>query len=288
MKPQFDGEAEGSLGRDFLLAQSEPLRWWLVVKTQKKENKMKKISTCLVAIAFLAVATGVNASIINGQVLQLNFTNGYIPPPSAGNWNVYVTPNGTWNETVGTNNKMVDSLGTTLDGLGIDCSGWAGRDWSQGPVWGGVGIEPAGPKPGGGNYYIESDESNNFWFGSGSTASLKLVGLDAALTYNVKVYSTFNGSGNGGESTAMTLNGNTTASFTELARWSSLTTPYAWSGVSATVAGELVFSFDTSAGTNDNAILSAVVVEAIPEPATFSMVVLLGGAMLWIRKRSTI
>lgn len=249
---------------------------------------MKKISTWLVAVAFLAAATGVQASIINGQVLQLNFTNGYIPPPSAGNWNVYVTHNGTWNETVGTNNKMVDSLGTTLDGLGIDVTGWAGRDWSGGAAWGGIGIEPAGPKPGGGNYFIEGDESNNFWFGSGSTASLKLVGLDAGLTYNVKVYSTFKGDGNGGESTAMTLNGSTTASVTELARWGSTTTPYAWSGVSATGAGELVFSFDTSAGTNDNAILSAVVVEAIPEPATLGLVSLLGGGIFWIRRRFAI
>jgi len=255
--------------------------------------KMKK---CLVLVSFLAAVTGAQASMVAGQWLQVDFTDGWyvnaaglggaIPHGGGGlrNWNYMndVSNPGYNAATAGTG--MIDSEGNAIAGVSVSASGWGGGGWSGGAVWGGNGIETAGSDGLGGNHLMQTDETINFWWGFNSSESVTIQGLDVGLTYNVKLYSINNGGGNFGEATAVDLNGSTTASFTELERWNSTTTPYVWNGISATGAGDLVFNLISTAG-NDNPVINAIVVEAIPEPATMGMVALFGGGILFIRKR---
>jgi len=226
------------------------------------------------AIVIEAVTNPPPTSIIAGQWLQINFTDGFyanaagIHWASHGfgglrNWN-YMTDweNPSYNASTA-GSGLIDSKGNTVPGAGVTAAGWGGGGWSGGALWGGNGIETAGPDVlGGTNYLMQSDETINFWWAfNGPGESVTVTGLDAGLNYNVKLYMLNNGTGNSGETTAIDLNGSTTASVTELDRWNSTTTPYVWSKVSPTAGGELLFSVDATVF--DNPVINAIVIEAV-------------------------
>jgi len=225
------------------------------------------------AIVIEAVTNPPPASIVVGQWLQINFTDGWyvnaagsggaVPHGGGGlrNWN-YMNDwsNPSYNASTA-GSGLIDSQGNTVAGVSMSASGWMGGSWSGGAVWGGNGIEAAGPDGLSGNHLMQTDETINFWWGFNSEETVTIHGLDTGLSYNVKLYSINNGSGNSGETTTVDLNGSTTASFTELDRWGSTTTPYVWTGVSATGAGDLVFSINSTV--TDNPVLNAIVIEAV-------------------------
>jgi len=225
------------------------------------------------AIVIEAVTNPPPSSIVAGQWLQINFSDGWYVDASGfegihgggglRNWN-YMTEweNPSYNASTA-GSGLIDSQGNTVIGAGVTAAGWGGGGWSGGVTWGGNSIETAAPDAlGGTNYLMQSDESINFWWAlNGLGETVTVSGLDAGLKYNVKLYMLNNGTGNSGETTAVDLNGSTTASFTELARWNSTTTPYAWSKVSSTAGGELVFSIDATV--YDNPVINAIVIEAV-------------------------
>ncbi len=219
-----------------------------------------KIGTCAVLVSLLVAVTGTQAGIVAGQWLQINFTDGW--NPAARNWNYYLIANSPTNASTGNTTDMIDSEGNTVDGVNLTASGWAFGGWpGPGHDWIGNGVETAGSDGLGGNHLIQSDESNNFWWGLNSAETVTIHGLDTGLSYNVKLYSLNNGTGNDGEMTSVDLNGRTTISFAEQERWNSTTTPYAWNGIAATGAGDLVFSINSTV--YDNPVINAIVIEAV-------------------------
>ena len=225
------------------------------------------------AIVIEAVTNPPPASIVAGQWLQINFTDGWYVDASGfpwihgggglRNWN-YMTDwaNPSYNASTSNSTDMIDSSGSTVTGLSLTTSGWHGGGWSGGAEWGGNGIEAAAPDSlGGTNYLMQTDETINFWWANGDGQTVTLGGLNTGLVYNVKLYSLNNGTGNAGETLAVDLNGSKTAFHTELDRWNSTTTPYVWSKVSATAGGDLVFTFDVAV--NENPVINAIVIEAV-------------------------
>ncbi len=240
-----------------------------------------KITKSLVFVALLAVATGVQAGIINGQKLQLNFSNGWYPGTSGdaasmGNWNYYVAPNSGHNTTTDNTTDMVDTAGALVSGVSLTSGGWGGGDWNGGQVW------PSEPGSDGDNIWW--DQYVNFWWAfDSSTEAITIHGLDTELTYNVRLYALNPRDPGTGTDTEITLNGIMIDGGRQGDRWHSDATPFNWSGVSATGAGELAFSWNAT--DPDNPILNAMVIEAIPEPATMGLVALFGGGLVLIRKR---
>jgi len=234
-----------------------------------------KIGKCAVLAFLLVAATGAQAGIIAGQWLQINFTDGFYADaagthgaaPGGGglrNWNYYLTANSPTNASTGNTTDMIDSAGNTVTGISLSASGWIDGGWSGGVEWSGNGLETAGPDGLGGNHLMEREETINFWWGNYSDESVTIHGLNANLIYNVKVYM-INTDVDNGEWTSVDLNGNAGSLFTDQDRWNSTTTPYVWHNVSATEAGELAFHLVNGAGSRDNPILNAIVIEAVED-----------------------
>ena len=235
---------------------------------------MKK-TRYFIFVTLLAAATSTQAEIVGGQWLQINFTDGFYSnsegtdwAPAGGgglrNWN-YMTDSQNPSYNVSTDDStLFDSLGNSVDGVAVSATGWHGGGWSGEPGW--LNTPPAGPDGAGGNHLMAKQEVINFWWSNGDGQTITISGLDAELTYNVKLYSLNNGTGNGGETLAVDLNGDKTAFSTEVDRWNATETPYIWTDISATAGGDLVFTFDVDV--NENPVINAIVIEAISdEPA---------------------
>jgi len=226
----------------------------------------------VVGAVFSDVSLVVPPPIVVGQWLQINFTDGFYADAAGNsgathggggqrNWN-YMTDwaNPAYNASTASTG-LIDSLGNTVADINVSSSGWLGGGWSGGAEWGGNGIETAGADGLGGSHLMGRDETINFWWANGDGQTITVSGLSTGLAYNVKLYSINNGSGNNGETLAVDLNGNTTDFHTELDRWNSTTTPYVWNNVSATVGGDLIFTYDVNVF--ENPVINAIVIEAV-------------------------
>jgi len=243
-----------------------------------------KMKTYLTLAALLAVATGVQAGIINGQTLKLNFTNGWHPGDygdvsTKGGWNYYPWLDGN-NATTGNFTDMIDDTDALVSGVSLTAGGWGGGNYNDGNVWPSENINNTD-----GVYW---DQYVNFWWAfDSSTEAITVHGLDDNLTYNVRLYALLPLDPGTGADTEITLNGNMIDGGLQGDRWHSAeaTTPFNWSGVSS-AGGNLAFSWNATGP--DNPVLNAIVIEAIPEPATFGLFALFGGGIAFIRKRRII
>jgi len=221
-----------------------------------------RIATAVFDNVDLIVPTPIAA----GQWLQLNFTDGFYanaagtPAAPVGeggqrNWNYITTENSGYNaSTDGT--RLIDSLGNTVANISLSASGWNGKAWSGGAVWGGNGIETAGADALGGNHLMGQDETSNFWWVNGE-ATITIQGLDTGLTYNVRAYALHPETPGAGVDTDISLNGTLIEGGKRGDRWASDTTPYVWTGMSAT-GGNLAFT-----ATGANPVFNAIVIEAV-------------------------
>jgi len=231
------------------------------------------MKTGLVFVALLAVATGAQADIVNGQKLKINFANFWQPAPdgdAAGfnYWNHFATPNDGFNNVTGNTTDMIDSTGGAVSGVSLTAADWDGNAWNGGAVWAGNDLAEVG-----------QDQSSNFWWGFGGE-TITIQGLDAGLTYNVRAYALEpNDVPGAGVITEISLNESLINGGMRGDRWVSTSTPYEWTGMSA-ANGNLAFTV-----TGPNPVINAIVIEAIPEPATLGLVALFGGGIVFIRKR---
>lgn len=246
---------------------------------------MKK-TKWLIAVALMA-AVGSQAGIIAGQKLKLDFTDGWHPgaygdvPSKAGNngeiWNYYNAFNTGQNATTGNFTDMVDAAGNLVSGVSLTAGGWGGGNWNGGTAW---------PNEWVGNVDdVLWDQYVNFWWASdSSTEDITIHGLDSGLTYDVRLYALNPRDPGTGTTTEITLNGSTINGGHQGDRWHSATatTIFDWSGISAP-AGDLQFSWN--AYDPDNPVLNAIVIDAIPEPATLGLVAMVGCGIVFIRKR---
>jgi len=235
-----------------------------------------KLNKCLITAALLSAVTGAQADIANGQWLQVQLSDwqpGTIGDPgSMLNWNYYVGITD-HNNATDNNTDMIDSTGAAVSGVTLASTGWTGVgvdfDWNNAHSEG----ETTAP-----GHVIGAWESPNHWVGTdGTVETITIAGLDDGLRYNVRLFA------HGGSDTGMSidLNGTSIGPVSVFDRETNQATDYDWSSV-ATTGGELQFSFNTPAGAPS--IATAIVIEAIPEPATFGLMAAFGGAMLFVRK----
>ncbi len=232
-----------------------------------------KMKTCISLVALLAVAIGVQADIVNGQKLKINFSNYWQPAPdgdAAGfnYWNHIATPNSGYNNATANTTDMIDSTGGAVSGVSLTAAGWQDNAWNGGAVWAGNDLAEVG-----------QDQSANFWWGWGEQ-TVTIQGLDSSLTYNVRAYALEpNDIPGEGVITEISLNGSLIDGGMRGDRWVSTSTPYEWTGMSA-ASGTLAFTV-----IGPNPVINAIVIEAIPEPATLGLVALFGGGIVFIRRR---
>jgi len=231
------------------------------------------MKTGLILAALVAAGTGAHADIVAGQKLKINFSN-YWQPADNGDaagfnyWNHYAEPNDSFNNVTGNRTDMIDSTGGAVSGVSLTAADWDGNNWNGGAVWAGNDLAEVG-----------QDQSSNFWYGFGGE-TITIQGLDSGLTYNVRAYALEpNNIPGEGVITEISLNGTLINGGMRGDRWASTTTPYEWTGMSAT-GGNLAFTV-----TGPNPVINAIVIEAIPEPATLGMVALFGGGIVFIRRR---
>ena len=222
----------------------------------------------------LALAVGAQAAIIAGDVVGLDFGGDANPDPV--NWNLLAAPGATLGSVVNTNGSALAGVGFSINNLPANDGENANSSIS--PNW-----------PG-----IVDNAQNDAWFESNAGQwTLTFTGLDDSLTYDVTVGSYWTG-GNAAQqenrNTGWQIGGTQLHTIAGVAAGDEVSPAADSAGSYVTFAG-----VSSSGGTltistwdfNGNTVstLSALTLEAIPEPATLGMVAAFGGAILFIRRR---
>jgi len=194
-----------------------------------------------------------------GQTFKINFSNWF--PGDAGhalsklNWNYYNEANSDFNQTTTNNTAMLDfNSGTVITNVRLTAGGWSGVDWNEGVEWPG--------EPGAGTDLVRWDQYVNFWQAEdSSTEAVTLHGLDTNLTYNVRLYALYPAEPGTGTDLEITLNGSMIDGGLRGDRWNANATPFSWSNMTASAAGELAFSWNAT--DPDNTVLNTIVIDVV-------------------------
>lgn len=239
-----------------------------------------------------------SAQLVQGQWLQLNFTDGWpFPPDQPGfdynEFNYFQLENSGFNGTTGST-ALIDSLGNLVPNVTLTARGWQGKNWDPGsnadawpPIDDPVDVpNSAPPTPanlaGRGDSTIRRDESINFWWDASiDTPPVVIVeGLDPNLAYNIYYYSKHS-STSIGESHTLDVNGILQTTAPRATRYDDPDEDLFFSQILTNANGELVFTWgaDPASPAGFNPVLNAIFIQAvIPEPATVGL--LMGGVAL--------
>jgi len=239
-----------------------------------------KIRTALVLVMACGLVSSLQAALITeGQWLQLNFADAVVTNATA-NFNTYNTVNSGFNLATGNDTQMVDSLGNLVDAT-LSANGWQNSGGNVNDAWGGMGSDVPAP----GTATWEKEQINNFWWDitNPGDATMTIGGLDANLTYNIYYYSKLD-QALSLEAHSVTINGNTQNTLGRGARFADTDEDLFFPEVVTDGSGNLNISWGNVTGTNP--FVTAIVVEAIPEPATLGLLAAAGGALLIVRRNS--
>jgi len=250
--------------------------------TQTKKTMIHTKTTMALALALALCASALTlsslqaATLANGDWLQLNFSNGNITGPTGAvaedYFNSYTFANNPNNSTTGNTTQMIDSQGNFLD-LSMTPDNFTNTNTLDQSGWSGIGdATPSGDST------WSTEEINGFWFASSaSPATLTIAGLDASLTYNVYFYSKAS-AGDAGEVTSVSVNGGPIMDpAIRSARYLSSTQDLLFNNIVVTDGGGGLGDLTLSLTSNfDNPLITAVMIQAIPEPSAYA---LLGGLL---------
>ena len=238
--------------------------------------------------ALLAAFLGLNASasLIGGEWLQLNFTDGY-NPAAKDNFNYYISHNNGLNSTTGDSTSMIDAAGNVIAGLSLTAAGWEGRNFHSG-TWVSNGQPTDAAADGSGSSTWSTDEYRNFWWdNAGPEPTVTITGLNPALTYDVYYYSKLITTAGTGEAHNLTINGVTQTTAVRGDRWADPDADLVFTALSPAGAGSNELQFTWSAfpsGGGRNPFVSAILIHAVPEPSPLALLSL-GTLLLRARRR---
>lgn len=225
-----------------------------------------------------------SASLIGGEWLQLNFTDGY-NPAAKDNFNYYITQNSGLNSTTGDTTSMVDSTGNVIAGLSLAAAGWEGRSFHSG-TWVSEGRPTDAAAAGSGSSTWSVDEYRNFWWdNAGTEPTVTVTGLNPALTYDVYYYSKLTSAAGTGEAHNLTINGVTQTTGLRGDRWADPDADLIFTALAPVGAGSNELQFTWSgfpSGSGRNPFVSAILIHAVPEPSSLT---LLGLGVLLLQGR---
>jgi len=241
-------------------------------KTMAARNRTKAVLTlAAVAMASLALATtSTYAAISAGDVLKLDLSNtGDADGGSLADWNQLST-----NGTIADGSVIRHGDGAVVDGVTITLAGRLGNNNDVNAAnWPGMAGDP---------YYIPAAD-DLVYSTTGYLLTVTFAGLDDALSYNARVYSLVNENKaaiNVGVTDGAGTITNTGLNRQTLYNTAPLSPNLIFNGVSTDGSGNIVATVSSTWHVN----MEAVVLEAVPEPATMSLLAL-GGLGVFFRRR---
>ncbi len=223
----------------------------------------------LTIAGLLAGAFSANADLLaEGTVIGVDFGQ---TAPNNGAGNIF---NGATSGTSGSiaAGSVVDMDNVAVDGVTFD---WAGAQFN------GNGAANSTDLPGQPSIYNDSNLTDFLLNKQGNTITLTFAGLDDSLTYNLNIGGGFTQGGDDGNTLYQADGQSFTSQHDDGAlAWSNL------DGLSTDGSGVLVITVDDQIGkSNDFAMVSALTLSVIPEPATLGLISAAGGILLFVRRR---
>ncbi len=247
------------------------------------------IIVCGIAAAALLAPTAARAELVVGDVFLIDFNDAAGHPSGGDTWN---WPSNDANFVIGSETLALVNSGGGGSPLTIQCTDDMRDSTNNTSGW----VGPPGPD------WVDSNASGDYYFlywnaqnpGSvvaGTTGAVTIFGLDDDLEYTVELVSSKNDSNAANPYVATyTLDDSTADQQVSSTGFNSYTSGYLgekvmiWDSVGTGGDGELTLKMDTVAY-GKLALISAMRIEVVPEPATMGLLGLGFAGMAVLRRR---